>query len=597
MTAELIDLSTLLAREVTYRIPLYQRPYGWSEELCHNLVEDFQELEANPSAIHYLGNLVVQAPKEGPKTQDVIDGQQRLTSLFLMLDAMGHGASNYCEKLIPQSTDGATDIATDYLKPENDQQEEVWRNFNVFGEKKIQLNEELLRRVKVSLVTLYSNEQESPNGISDCSQTVFEKMNVEGLNLSSFDLVQNALFMRARELQPEGSQVDYRRRLNEIWQNVTELFESERDSLRLEFLQDFLILRKWSESDKDKAARAPESKLVKEFEQVLQKEGGSIQQLEKLVSEMWRHAEAWVAVRCGRIDGVDSEMSSVLAKLSRALTTNATPLAVEMFLRSTKFGKRERETFVGFIKAILIDNFLNTKVQLGDWLGLLKNDDKPPTIECFKNLLDEKHGNFSDELKKQLTGVSSDEEDEKNSEQEKEPNGEKAPDGSEKDLTEEDSVEYVNVYAKQGRLIALLEVYEDTLTAGNLDTAIQYVGGRPTLEHIVPQNPRPGEEGRPSEWGEVRGEFCHSRGELCHSLGNLTLLGGRLNSSVGNRSPLEKEKAYRTSNFAMTRRIAEDKDFRICSGENPPRDLDCWSQYIKKRTAYLAKELVKALAL
>ncbi len=590
MTAELIDLSTLLAREVTYRIPLYQRPYGWSEELCHNLVEDFQELEASPSAIHYLGNLVVQAPKGEPKTQDVIDGQQRLTSLFLMLDAMGQGKSNYCKKLIPQSTDGATDIATDYLKPESDQQGAVWRNYKIFGEKKIQLNEELLRRVKVSLVTLYSNEQESPNGISDCSQTVFEKMNVEGLNLSSFDLVQNALFMRARELQPEGSQVDYRRRLNEIWQNVTELFESERDSLRLEFLQDFLILRKWSESDKDKAARAPESKLVKKFEEVLRKEGGSIQQLEKLVSEMWRHAEAWVAVRCGRIDGVDSEMSSVLAKLARALTRNATPLAVEMFLRSTKFGERERETFVGFIKAILINNFLNTKVQLGDWLGLLKNDDdKPPTIECFKNFLDEKHVNFSDELEKQLRGVSSDEEDEENSEQEKEPKGEKAPDGSEEDSTEEDSVEYVDVYAKQGRLIALLEVYEDKLTAGNLDTAIQYVGGRPTLEHIVPQNPRPGEEGRPSEWGEVRGERCHT-------LGNLTLLGGRLNSSVGNRSPLEKEKAYRTSNFVMTRRIAEEEDFRICSGENPPPDR-CWSQYIEKRTTYLAKELVKALAL
>jgi hypothetical protein len=89
MTAELIDLSTLLQRDWCFRIPLYQRSYGWGPELCENLIEDVRHLQENPGAVHYLGNLVVKTPENGLDSYDVIDGQQRLTSLFLMLSATG----------------------------------------------------------------------------------------------------------------------------------------------------------------------------------------------------------------------------------------------------------------------------------------------------------------------------------------------------------------------------------------------------------------------------------------------------------------------------------------------------------------------------
>lgn len=67
-----------------FRIPLYQRPYAWKEEHIIQLLEDLKTFHKKDSEKnYYLGNIVVSKIKEN--YFDVIDGQQRLTTLFLML--------------------------------------------------------------------------------------------------------------------------------------------------------------------------------------------------------------------------------------------------------------------------------------------------------------------------------------------------------------------------------------------------------------------------------------------------------------------------------------------------------------------------------
>ena len=75
--------------EKEYLIPLYQRAYAWEDKQITQLVEDISDIsDANN---YYIGSLVV---SENAKTYEVVDGQQRLTSLFLLLNCLGLEVQN-----------------------------------------------------------------------------------------------------------------------------------------------------------------------------------------------------------------------------------------------------------------------------------------------------------------------------------------------------------------------------------------------------------------------------------------------------------------------------------------------------------------------
>jgi len=78
-------------------VPLFQRPYVWSKETqWEPLWEDVVRLievisDHNETATHFLGAIVIQRVPTGLGTLpawNVIDGQQRLTTLQLLLDAL-----------------------------------------------------------------------------------------------------------------------------------------------------------------------------------------------------------------------------------------------------------------------------------------------------------------------------------------------------------------------------------------------------------------------------------------------------------------------------------------------------------------------------
>ena len=69
-------------------IPDFQRPYKWDEEKCETLwndIERFSMAEAQNGAEYFLGTIVSNVNED--KDQEVIDGQQRLTTFFLLLRA------------------------------------------------------------------------------------------------------------------------------------------------------------------------------------------------------------------------------------------------------------------------------------------------------------------------------------------------------------------------------------------------------------------------------------------------------------------------------------------------------------------------------
>lgn len=74
-----------------YVIPVYQRKYDWKIENCKNLYEDLKKIIRNQRESHFFGSIVSQVVPKGNKIEfHIIDGQQRLTTVTLLLLAISN---------------------------------------------------------------------------------------------------------------------------------------------------------------------------------------------------------------------------------------------------------------------------------------------------------------------------------------------------------------------------------------------------------------------------------------------------------------------------------------------------------------------------
>ena len=90
MDGSLVSLGGLLTDNQIYDIPVYQRGYAWEEKNLEDLWEDIYYLE--PSKKHYFGTVLLKDSGKVAETEytvlkrfDVIDGQQRLTTVLILL--------------------------------------------------------------------------------------------------------------------------------------------------------------------------------------------------------------------------------------------------------------------------------------------------------------------------------------------------------------------------------------------------------------------------------------------------------------------------------------------------------------------------------
>lgn len=76
-------------------IPLYQREYAWGEVQCRALWEDFLRLvQGSDEAAHFLGVILADSSGKDGKAWSINDGQQRLTTLLLLIRALQF--NGYC---------------------------------------------------------------------------------------------------------------------------------------------------------------------------------------------------------------------------------------------------------------------------------------------------------------------------------------------------------------------------------------------------------------------------------------------------------------------------------------------------------------------
>ena len=89
VSQEPIKISDIL-KDKTFTVPLYQREYSWNLEQVSDLFYDISESDDNG---HFLGSLLLYQT-EGSNKMEIVDGQQRMTTLFLLLFSILKSLSN-----------------------------------------------------------------------------------------------------------------------------------------------------------------------------------------------------------------------------------------------------------------------------------------------------------------------------------------------------------------------------------------------------------------------------------------------------------------------------------------------------------------------
>lgn len=80
---KILDKITIFDTNAHYVIPRYQRAYAWEDKEIVQLIDDINDIDSSEN--YYIGSLVVSKVHGKPETYEVVDGQQRLTTLFLLL--------------------------------------------------------------------------------------------------------------------------------------------------------------------------------------------------------------------------------------------------------------------------------------------------------------------------------------------------------------------------------------------------------------------------------------------------------------------------------------------------------------------------------
>lgn len=188
---------------VTYQIPRYQRPFAWGEEESYSPIDQLiDDINRITNETYYLGSLVVYKKNEDGRTiYEVIDGQQRLTTLYLLFAALGVKKENlphltYQQR--PKADKALADIANGKANEQDqasqDEQDKDIRSGFSRIKNKLESLDKAAFKDKLKKVQLFRVEIE-PYKPSDLNR-YFEVMNTRGVQLEQVDIVKSTLMSK-----------------------------------------------------------------------------------------------------------------------------------------------------------------------------------------------------------------------------------------------------------------------------------------------------------------------------------------------------------------------------------------------------------------
>ena len=243
MKAGAVKMLELLRKSQQFRIPIYQRTYSWTKKECNQLWKDIVRTGADDNIrAHFMGSIVYILQGSASRQWNlVIDGQQRLTSLFLIIEALSRrlggaephygfnaqklrnrylrdpdeaGERSY--KLLLTQTDKDTLLSILAQKaPPKAHSLRLQENFEFFEKRVNALGDNLEPLCKglekLMVIDTYLESQ------YDNPQLIFESMNSTGRALSQADLIRNFILMGLESKDQEELYKDHWRPMEEAF--------------------------------------------------------------------------------------------------------------------------------------------------------------------------------------------------------------------------------------------------------------------------------------------------------------------------------------------------------------------------------------------
>jgi uncharacterized protein with ParB-like and HNH nuclease domain len=565
-------------------VPAYQRRYAWGYNQTKALFDDIEMLQDNDG--HLFGMLIMHTSlhQGGLNTPELVDGQQRITTLTILLKAIQNRYSEI------QKEDKATEIGKMLICKGYD---DVVRNKLVLGDlddsdyKKIMTQKGLndIQNQNLSDAYIYFSQWleefdfEKLNrfyfkltnvavlirldvGLAKDAYKLFETINNRGLKLSPTDIIKNFLLGHAAKI--EELEIGVLDNIKSIWSEIiVNLDDIDTDDFFRQYMCSILT-RKISKN-----------KLVSEFKEHYFKK---VKQTE-LLGEFAFYVE-------DENEDVDYEADNLYSIVNEVDNTEQEDHKVsiaEFLIEIRKASKTYREiAFEGFSDTrinkrinnlnrilskpsyIFLMNFMRTEHDFNTKVELLK------LIETFM-------------LRRHICEMRTSEHDDVFSKMNKCLNSEDIIDDIKKALVEyypTDDLFKMNfpLHQFKGKLIDrakyVLEMIEYHLT-GNTDEFSINQGNQVHLEHIVPQTidtKRSKEEF--GDWETYLGQNAKAlHRKNVNMIGNMTLLAAPLNISASNNPFIDKKEKYTQSNIKITKDLESFDEFKFEQIKNRGNDF------------------------
>lgn len=510
-----------------FAIPIYQRSYSWTEKQCGQLWDDILRAGSNENVkAHFVGSIVYVEKGlyavSGNSPLLVIDGQQRLTTIMLLIEAIARQLGNeelmesfsaeklrsyylinHLEKgegkykLILSQTDKTSLIAIlDNYNLPDEFSIRIKENFNFFVNKLLETkNLETVCKGLAKLVIVdisLDREQDNP-------QLIFESLNSMGLELNQADLIRNFVLMR---LEP-----DLQTRLyTQYWRPMEVAFGQEAYSEDFDsFMRHYLTLKTGDIPRKEDVYEA--------FKAYSNSSGISI---EDLVADIKNFAGYYCAMALGKEN--DEDLKIVFQDIRELRVDVAFPFFLELYQdysNSILF----KEDLLNVLR--LSESYVFRRAVCG-----IPTNSMNKTFANFTKNIDKK--NYLESIQAQFLLL---------------PSYRRFPDDDE--FKRELKIKDLYNFRSRSYWLRRLE---------NYDRKERVPVDEFTIEHIMPQN-----ENLSSLWKEELGsEWERIQKTYLHTLGNLTLTG--YNSEYSDNSFKDKQNmkgGFKESPIRLNKDIAE----------------------------------------
>ncbi|RPI79816.1 MAG: DUF262 domain-containing protein [Desulfobacteraceae bacterium] len=543
----------LMGNGLVYRVPMFQRDYSWTEQEWDDLWQDIVAmLEPGGDQGHYMGYLVLQSSDE--RNYDIIDGQQRMTTLSLIVLAVLSNLRNLVELKVDaddnrRRADELRKTYIGYLDPvtlisksklslnrHNDQfyqsylvplerlpkrnlkasehllrKSFEWFEFNVkdrFGEQRS--GSELAKFIDAIADRLFFTVISVTDELN--AFKVFETLNARGVRLSSTDLLKNYLFS---VVHGAGGHEHEIRTLEERWETII-------GKLGSESVPDFLRVFWNSQNPLTRHAD-----LFKTIRSSIKSKADVF----TLLRDMDRDADIYAALSDANDIMWDADQRKHIAEL--IMFNIRQPYALLLAARRTL----QDEDFKRVLRACSVVSFRYNVI------GNLATSEQERVYNSIAEKISKKQLVNAIDIIRALRSIYPSDEQFRGAFSEKQ----------------------IRTTSARNRQVIRYILFEIERQVAN--KAFDYTSDKYSIEHILPEHPS-------DAWGSFNDEQID---RCVYRIGNMTPLEAATNRDIGNKSYEDKKIGFEQSGFEITKRVA---------GENNE-----WSQdRIISRQSWLANQ-------